>query len=185
MSFSYGTAVEHHSKYQYQFVDTRDIFMGQIQTETAYVPSIPRTSLSRPILTRHRYYQPNPDATIPFPTDIALNDPIFTPNTNFSLNSANGWGLRILRSSNLLAYGVGLYSFFNNYSTACSQEGAGAVCQTRILSIEGTAHSHDVWIYNLNTVGATSMVTRDGVDLVESGDNNSTFVDTVNVFRTG
>lgn len=31
----YGTAVEHHSKYEYQFVDTRDIFMGQIQTETA------------------------------------------------------------------------------------------------------------------------------------------------------
>ena len=32
--------------------------MGQIQTETAY-------------------YQPNPDATIPFPEDIALNDPVF------------------------------------------------------------------------------------------------------------
>lgn len=31
----YGTAVEHHVKYQYQFVDTRDIFMGQIQTESA------------------------------------------------------------------------------------------------------------------------------------------------------
>lgn len=31
----YGTAVEHHVKYEYQFVDTRDVFMGQIQTETA------------------------------------------------------------------------------------------------------------------------------------------------------
>ena len=30
-----GTAVEHHVKYEYQFVDTRDVFMGQIQTETA------------------------------------------------------------------------------------------------------------------------------------------------------
>ena len=140
--------------------------MGQIQTETAY-------------------YQPNPDATIPFPTDVALSDPVFTPSTNSSLHTANGWGLRIVRSSNLLAYGVGLYSFFDNYSTACSQEGAGAVCQTRILSLEGTAHVHDVWVYNLNTVGSTSMVTRDGVDIVLAVDNNSTFVDTVNVFRTG
>lgn len=32
----YGTAVEHHSKYQYQFVDTQNIVMGQIQTETPY-----------------------------------------------------------------------------------------------------------------------------------------------------
>lgn len=31
----YGTAVEHHVKYEYQFVDTKDIFMGQLQTETA------------------------------------------------------------------------------------------------------------------------------------------------------
>lgn len=31
----YGTAVEHHVKYEYQFVDTKDVFMGQIQTETA------------------------------------------------------------------------------------------------------------------------------------------------------
>jgi hypothetical protein len=32
---SVGTAVEHHTLYQYQFASTKDIFMGQIQTETA------------------------------------------------------------------------------------------------------------------------------------------------------
>lgn len=31
----YGTAVEHHVKYEYQLVDTRNVVMGQIQTETA------------------------------------------------------------------------------------------------------------------------------------------------------
>lgn len=31
----YGTAVEHHQMYEYQFVDTKDVVMGQIQTETA------------------------------------------------------------------------------------------------------------------------------------------------------
>lgn len=140
--------------------------MGQIQTETAY-------------------YQPNPDATIPFPEDRALNDPVFTPSSNSSINAASGWGLRILRSNNILGYGVGLYSFFDNYSTDCSQEGAGARCQTRILSIEGAAHAYDINLYNLNTVGATQMITRDGVDLASNVDNNSTFVDTLNVFRIG
>ena len=78
-----------------------------------------------------------------------------------------------------------MYSFFDNYSTACSAAGAGAVCQSRILSIEGDRNTYDVSLYNLITVGAVKMVTRDGVDLVANEDNNSTFVDTVNVFRIG
>ncbi|KAH7118006.1 pectate lyase superfamily protein-domain-containing protein [Dendryphion nanum] len=156
----YGTAVEHHVKYQYQFVDTRNIFMGQIQTETAY-------------------FQSNPNATIPFPRDLARHDPEFTECSN----TLNGWALRILRSSNILAYGAGLYSFFNNYSNACAQVNAAAACQTRIFSIEGAEHSHHISVYNLNTVGASQMITRDQVDLANSADNNSTFVDTINVFR--
>ncbi|KNG48740.1 glycoside hydrolase family 55 protein [Stemphylium lycopersici] len=197
----YGTAVEHHVLYEYQFVDTHDIFMGQIQTETAY-------------------YQPNPDALIPFPENPALSDPVFTstpssssssspslslslttplinvtatldPTTNATTNSttpsspntASGWGLRIVRSNNILGYGVGLYSFFDNYSTDCSQVGAGAVCQSRIISIEGDRNTYDISLYNLNTVGSTEMITRDGVDLASNVDNNSTFVDTINIFR--
>lgn len=38
-----GTAVEHHTKYEYQFVNTQNVFAGQIQTETA-CKSHPRTS---------------------------------------------------------------------------------------------------------------------------------------------
>ena len=40
----YGTAVEHHSKYQYQFADTQTIVMGQIQTETPYYQYDPEDS---------------------------------------------------------------------------------------------------------------------------------------------
>jgi glucan 1,3-beta-glucosidase len=138
--------------------------MGQIQTETAY-------------------YQPNPNALIPFPPVPSLSDPIFRPSPNSSINAADGWGLRIVSSNNILGYGVGLYSFFDNYSTDCSAVGAGARCQSRILSIEGGAGSYDVGLYNVNTVGATQMITRDGVDVASNVDNNSTFVDTINVFR--
>jgi glucan 1,3-beta-glucosidase len=138
--------------------------MGQIQTETAY-------------------YQPNPDATIPFPYVEALSDPVFKPSSDSFVNAASGWGLRIVRSNNILGYGVGLYSFFDNYSTKCSDVGAGARCQTRIFSVEGDKHSYDINLYNLNTVGTTQQITRDGVDLANHADNNSTFVDTINVFR--
>lgn len=52
-----------------------------------------------------------------------------------------------------------------------------------MVSIEGDSLTHDISLYNLNTVGATWMVTKDGVDVVANADNNSTFVDGVNVFR--
>ncbi len=72
------------------------------------------------------YYQPNPNATIPFPAVAALNDPTFTAPTgngtgNGTGNSADGWGLRVLNSQSILVYGAGLYSFFDNYSTSKSK----------------------------------------------------------------
>lgn len=130
---------------------------------------------------------------IPFPENAALSDPVFSssPSSNTTANSthpispnnAEGWGLRIVRSSNLHVYGAGLYSFFDNYSTKCSDIASEGVCQTRMVSIEGDALSHDINLYNLNTIGTTWMVTRDGVNLVANADNNSTFADGVNVFR--
>jgi glucan 1,3-beta-glucosidase len=99
---SVGTAVEHHTLYQYQLYHTTDIFMGQIQTETAY-------------------YQPNPPAPIPFTPIAALNDPDFAAYcAGHSGTCADGWGLRVLDSQNIFVYGAGLYSFFSNYSTGTS-----------------------------------------------------------------
>jgi len=106
----YGTAVEHHQLYEYQFADTQNVVAGQIQTETAY-------------------YQPNPDAHLPFPPVAALNDPVFPGTSNIS-NQADGWGLRILDSSEILVYGAGLYSFFYNYSTGKSIFSLPASCSS-------------------------------------------------------
>lgn len=161
-----GTAVEHHVLYEYQFAHTRDVFMGQIQTETAY-------------------YQPNPSAPLPFPYVAALEDPVFASDTVTTSNgtvipAANGWGLRIVGSQDILAYGVGLYSFFNNYSTNCSAIGNFEVCQDRIASVE---QSTGVSLYNLNTVGTHWPLTLDGQDVVYFEDNIDNFVDTVALFR--
>jgi glucan 1,3-beta-glucosidase len=148
-----GTAVEHHTLYEYQLVKTQNIMMGQIQTETAY-------------------YQPNPDATIPFPVVPSLNDPTI-------VSGQDGWGVRLLDSSNIFIYGAGLYSFFNNYSTDCSDQGVTAKCQSSIFSIE----SSSVSVYNLNTVGVTSMATVDGKGIASWADNQNGFVSTVALLR--
>lgn len=158
-----GTAVEHHSLYQYQFANTRNIFAGQIQTETAY-------------------YQPNPDATIPFPPVALLNDPDFaTSCAGRTGNCADGWGLRVLDSEGIRVYGAGLYSFFDNYSTTCSNAGNGETCQTSIYSLDSKS---DVDVYNLNTIGSTSMITRDGKSLASYADNINAFPDTIALFRS-
>jgi glucan 1,3-beta-glucosidase len=94
-----GTSVEHHALYQYQFTNTKDVFAGHIQTETAY-------------------YQPNPPAMVPFPAVSAWNDFDFVAGcTGVAGNCAMGWGLRIVGSTSILIYGAGLYSFFDNYRT--------------------------------------------------------------------
>ena len=160
-----GTAVEHHTLYQYQFANTQSIYMGQIQTETAY-------------------YQPNPPAYLPFPAEASINDPDFSVIcSNTTGTNCDGYGLRILNSSSILIYGAGLYSFFDNYDTSCSAVGNGETCQPRIFSLEGTLSNID--LYNLNTVGATSIVNQDGVSLASYANNLNAFADSIALFRTG
>ncbi|KAK3291179.1 pectate lyase superfamily protein-domain-containing protein [Chaetomium fimeti] len=148
-----GTSVEHHQFYEYQFVGATDVFMGQIQTETAY-------------------YQPNPDARLPFPAEKAYHDPELAA-------GESGWGLRVVDSTGLVVYGAGLYSFFDNYDVNCSQIGEGATCQQRIFSVEGEC---DLRVYNLNTVGTKNMVTVDGVDVADYEDNIDGFVHSIALF---
>lgn len=188
-----GTSVEHHTLYQYQLVNASDIWMGQIQTETPY-------------------YQPNPPAPFPFTQrSNTYHDPDFdadclhnpqnlnfhdgTPTLALAGNPpcAMAWGLRIMSSENVLVFGAGLYSFFNNYATNCSQAIAGENCQARIFSIgptEGGSTPSDkvrdlstVEIYNLNTIGTVSMITRQGADMALWGDNFVNFASTLAVFR--
>jgi glucan 1,3-beta-glucosidase len=149
-----GTAVEHHQLYEYQLSATKNIFMGQIQTETAY-------------------YQPNPDARIPFPALTAYNDPTMAA-------GSSGWGVRVVDSSAVLIYGAGLYSFFSNYNVRCSDQGNGEICQSEIFSVETSSVS----VYNLNTVGTKKMITEDGVDIASFADNINGFVDTIALFKS-
>ncbi|THC89427.1 hypothetical protein EYZ11_011128 [Aspergillus tanneri] len=144
----YGTSVEHHSLYQYHFSGAQNVVAGFIQTETPY-------------------WQPNPDAaSSPFPSNSTLNDPDFN---NCQPGSCNALGLRIHESRDVAIYGAGLYSFFNNYSTKCSEATSSEKCQSEIFRVDGSVPG--LVVYALNTIGTTNMVVQDGKVLARYGDN--------------
>ncbi|KAF4222546.1 hypothetical protein CNMCM6805_002191 [Aspergillus fumigatiaffinis] len=154
----YGTGVEHHSLYQYQFVGSQSVVTSFIQTETPY-------------------YQPNPNAANgPYPRNTALYDPDYS---SCLPGNCDALGLRVLNSQNTLIYGAGLYSFFNSYSTSCSDY-PGGKCQSEIFSIEGSTSG--LVVYALSTVGTTNMIVKDGVSLALYSDNLATYADTIAYF---
>ncbi|KAK5661924.1 hypothetical protein OQA88_10034 [Cercophora sp. LCS_1] len=160
----YGTGSEHHVLYQYQLVKTQNIFMGQIQTETPY-------------------YMPIPNALVPFNPIPALYDPDYRAScVGVAGNCPASWGLRTIDSRNIFVYGAGLYSFFDNYSTACSTFTAGQTCQARITSIEGVADN--INIYNLNTIGSQSMLNRNGAMVAWYNDNVNVFPSCIAVYKS-
>ena len=149
-----GTAVEHHVLYEYALVGTRDVVLGQIQTETAY-------------------YQANPDARVPFPANAAYHDPVIAA-------GESGWGVRVVDSVDVLVYGAGLYSFFDNYDVTCSNAGNASKCQSHIFSVDRSRVS----VYNLNTVGTASMITVGNSEVASWADNQDGFVSTIALFRS-
>ncbi|MCJ1379596.1 hypothetical protein MMC17_002698 [Xylographa soralifera] len=153
----YGTSVEHSQLYNYQILNAENVYMGAIQTETPY-------------------YQSNPTALTPFTPNSAYSDPTFSGCTTSSCQKA--WGLRIVSSSNILVYGAGLYSFFDNYSEDCL---ATESCQDNMVSIENC--SGDVYLWGLSTKASTNMVTLDGTGAVPQSDNQDNFCATIAVFE--
>ena len=153
----YGTASEHHTLYQYNLVNTKNVVMGLIQTETPY-------------------YQSAPPAPSPFTVNSNLNDPDFS-RCGASLPCAMAWGLRVKGSSDVFVYGAGLYNFFQNYDQGCL---TGENCQEAMVEVDG--QSNGVHVYNLNTKASTKMVTVDEVGVVYQADNRNTFCSTITGF---
>ncbi|KAK8189827.1 pectate lyase superfamily protein-domain-containing protein [Phyllosticta capitalensis] len=143
----YGTSAEHSVLYNYQLVNASNVFMGLIQTETPY-------------------FQSNPDATTPFTSQSAWSDPSFTGNEL----AKKAWGLRIVDSSDVMVYGGGLYSFFENYSQDCL---ATQSCQTNMISLEGT--NSNIILSTISTKAAVNMITVEGNGVVLDKDNRNNF----------
>ncbi|KAE8213782.1 hypothetical protein CF327_g2736 [Tilletia walkeri] len=145
----YGVASEHHLLVQFNLYRARKVLFSIPQTETAYFQG-----------------QGWPSATETQPTSHAYHDPLFRTNSCPTFNNTfddpkynRGLGLRVRQSRNVIIYGLGLYSFFDNYSTDCSQKNGG--CQRSIVSMERIRPNANVVLYNLNTAGTDSMLDLD------------------------
>ena len=152
----YGTSSEHSQLYNYQISHAKNVYMGIIQSETPYM-------------------QANPVATTAFPPQTAFNDPTFAECTTNACKKS--WGLRVLDSSDILVYGAGLYSFFDNYDQTCL---ATESCQENMVSLEGCNH---VYLWGLSTKASTNMVTIDGKGAVDQKDNRDNFCSTLALFE--
>ncbi|CAE6477166.1 unnamed protein product [Rhizoctonia solani] len=130
-----GTGSEHHVLYQYNIVNSKNVYAGLIQTETPY-------------------WQPNPAPPSPFSINSAYFDPSFT-------NGSAAWALRIQASSNIFVYGAGLYSFFQNYVQTCLNT---YTCQDSIVTISSDSSDVYVYSLstvgttNMLNVGSTAIV---------------------------
>ncbi|KAK5017179.1 hypothetical protein LTR39_001690, partial [Cryomyces antarcticus] len=153
----YGTSSEHSVLYNYQLNAAKDVWMGMIQTETPY-------------------FQANPAAPTPFTPCATYADPEFHDG-NPTGNKA--WGLRIVNSNNVLVYGAGLYSFFDNYAQTCLLTES---CQSNMVDIEGGSN---ISLFGLSTKAAVNMVTVNGNGVVKDADNRSNFCATVALWTEG
>jgi hypothetical protein len=152
----WGTASEHNVLYNYQFQNARNVYMTVIQTETAY-------------------FQANPDARVPFETLSAWNDPDWSSCT--SNNCAKTWGLRVHDSDDILFYGGGMYSFFENYTQDCL---VTEDCQQNMVDITNS----DIVLYGVNTKASSNVITQNGAGVVKHlPDNLNTFCAAIAEYR--
>lgn len=134
-----GTASEHHIMYQYSLVNAKNHWMGLIQTETPY-------------------FQPDPAPPAPFTVNSAFHDPSFD-------GILASWGLKVVDSTDIVIFGAGLYSFFQNYDQTCV---SSVNCQNQIMDIDSTS---SITIYSLSTVGSIFQLSVDEVGIINQSGN--------------
>jgi hypothetical protein len=142
-----GTSSEHAALYQYSLVNAQNHYIGFAQTETPY-------------------YQPSPPAPAPYNTVPSFNDPTFSSSINMA------WGMYIQSSNNIIIFGAGFYSFFQNYNQDCLTTDA---CQTQIFNIDSTSN---VVAYSVSTIATTYQLSVSQNGVIRSSDNADGFQDT-------
>ena len=145
--------------YNYQVNNAKDVFMGFIQTETAYMQSAPNALTSG--------FVPNPGFT----------DPDFSDCTSDKCKKT--WGLRVLDSSNVYVLGGGLYSFFEDYDQTCL---ATEDCQENMIDIQC---SNDIYLMGITTKASVNMINVDGQAAVKGADHRNLFGQTLALFHQG
>ncbi|VDC01655.1 unnamed protein product [Peniophora sp. CBMAI 1063] len=132
-----GTASEHHVLYQYNIANAANHYIGLAQTETAY-------------------FQPTPKGPTPFTVESAYSDPDLP-------SDGMGWGMNIVNSKDILIFGAGFYSWYDNYDGSCVTP---LECQTQMFNIDSA--STDIGVYSLNTVGTSGSLSVNGAVVIQA-----------------
>jgi glucan 1,3-beta-glucosidase len=114
--------------------------------------------------TETPYYQASPDASQPYEIGQLSGDPTFDDCESGS-SCEEAFALRILGSNDILIYGAGFYSFFQNYVQTCVAE---ENCQQKTFE---TDCSEGLWIYNIWTKGVEQVVSPQGLPAALQVDN--------------
>ncbi|KJA18557.1 glycoside hydrolase family 55 protein [Hypholoma sublateritium FD-334 SS-4] len=142
-----GTS-EHHVLYQYNLFNAKDHYVGYMQTETPY-------------------FQPIPTPPNPFTPNPTLGDPTVSP----SMPAA--WALNVQSSSNIIVFGAGFYSFFQNFTQNCLSSNN---CQPQIVDIDKAS---TVTLYSISTVASTFQLSIGQEGIINQSANTNGFASTV------
>ncbi|KAJ3726381.1 exo-beta-1,3-glucanase [Lentinula guzmanii] len=145
-------AAEHHSLYQLQLDNAQNHYFGLFQTE------IP-------------YYQPSPESPSPFTSSTTYNDP-----TTF--DSGFAWAINVVSSTDIIFFGAGLYSFYDDYTQDCLDTMS---CQPQLLNIDSGS---SVTVYSLSTIGAVYQLSVENTGIINQSDNVNGYQSTVTVWSS-
>ncbi|PRP77587.1 hypothetical protein PROFUN_00448 [Planoprotostelium fungivorum] len=148
-SWLYGTSFEHSINFQYNFYNASNIFVSMLQTETPY-------------------YQPNVPAPLNSFLGTHYSDPDFS--NCQSKTCMMSQALRIFNSEDIIISGANMYSFFNGYDQACLSTSS---CQDAVFFHESPRSG--VYVYNLITLGTSSMAEFGTQEIIPQADNKNGF----------
>ena len=152
----WGTSSEHSQLYNYQVSNAKDVFMGTIQTETAYMQAAPNALGGG------------------FTPSSVYSDPDFADCTTDTCKKT--WGLRVTDSQNVFMYGGGLYSFFEDYSQDCLLT---EDCQQNMIDLQC---SFNVNLLGITTKASVNMINVNGQPAVKGANHRNGFGHTVALF---
>ncbi|KAK1961267.1 pectin lyase-like protein, partial [Colletotrichum sublineola] len=135
-TWMWGCGSEHAQLYQWQVEGAKDLIMGHVQTETPY-------------------YQSDPDSLTPYRAGAWEGDPEFNDCGDDKL-CLKAWALRVINSTDIFLYGLGFYSFFDDFELGCAPRER---CQQSLIE---TARAGRVWLYNIFTKGNAEIVSPQG-----------------------
>ena len=141
-----GTAMEHHTLYQYNFEYASNVFSALQQSETPY------------------WQGPGNDlAPIPWASNLIMSDPTFSNCGTSDATCRMAFFERIRGSSNLFLYGGCVWAFFNN-GGGCSSD-----CQQnaiRVLKSQG-----NIYLYGTNVKSVTNLIVSTNTDIATESAN--------------